>query len=141
MNTATSSLPVVVAGGGIGGLAAALALVRQGFQVQVLEQAPEIGEIGARSGVPCALYANTARRYSHNRLRPALIPVAQSAVIARLRPSGVARTKRKSRGRTRQRQLRCYDGARPPFNSSMSDSVSRFTEVRRPRGGGAKDGG
>ena len=47
MNTATSSLPVVVAGGGIGGLAAALSLVRQGFQVQVLEQAPEIGEIGA----------------------------------------------------------------------------------------------
>ena len=47
MNTATSSLPVVIAGGGIGGLAAALALVRQGFQVQVLEQAPEIGEIGA----------------------------------------------------------------------------------------------
>ncbi len=46
--TATSShLPVIVAGGGIGGLAAALALVRQGFHVQVLEQAPEIGEIGA----------------------------------------------------------------------------------------------
>jgi salicylate hydroxylase len=40
-------LPVIVAGGGIGGLAAALALVRQGFNVQVLEQAPEIGEIGA----------------------------------------------------------------------------------------------
>ena len=39
--------PVLVAGGGIGGLAAALALVRQGFQVQVFEQAPEIGEIGA----------------------------------------------------------------------------------------------
>jgi 3-hydroxybenzoate 6-monooxygenase len=40
-------LPVLVAGGGIGGLAAALALVRQGFSVLVLEQAPEIGEIGA----------------------------------------------------------------------------------------------
>ncbi len=39
--------PVLVAGGGIGGLAAALALVRQGFRVKVLEQAPEIGEIGA----------------------------------------------------------------------------------------------
>jgi salicylate hydroxylase len=42
-----SSLPVIVAGGGIGGLAAALALTRQGFAVTVLEQAPEIGEIGA----------------------------------------------------------------------------------------------
>lgn len=42
-----SDLPVLVAGGGIGGLAAALALVRRGFQVKVLEQAPEIGEIGA----------------------------------------------------------------------------------------------
>jgi salicylate hydroxylase len=41
------SLPVLVAGGGIGGLAAALALVRQGFRVTVLEQSPEIGEIGA----------------------------------------------------------------------------------------------
>jgi len=40
-------LPVIVAGGGIGGLAAALALVRQSFAVTVLEQAPEIGEIGA----------------------------------------------------------------------------------------------
>ncbi|QDD62717.1 3-hydroxybenzoate 6-monooxygenase [Herbaspirillum seropedicae] len=43
----TQSLPVIVAGGGIGGLAAALALVRQGFEVKVLEQAAEIGEIGA----------------------------------------------------------------------------------------------
>jgi salicylate hydroxylase len=47
MSTVQSQLPVIVAGGGIGGLAAALALVRQGFQVTVLEQAPEIGEIGA----------------------------------------------------------------------------------------------
>ena len=47
MNGPSSSLPVIVAGGGIGGRAAALALVRQGFEVVVLEQAPEIGEIGA----------------------------------------------------------------------------------------------
>ena len=47
MSEATSQLPVLVSGGGIGGLAAALALVRQGFHVQVFEQAPEIGEIGA----------------------------------------------------------------------------------------------
>jgi len=44
---ATDELPVLVAGGGIGGLAAALALVRRGFAVKVLEQSPEIGEIGA----------------------------------------------------------------------------------------------
>ena len=39
--------PVIVAGGGIGGLAAAQALALQGFDVKVLEQAPQIGEIGA----------------------------------------------------------------------------------------------
>jgi salicylate hydroxylase len=38
---------VIVVGGGIGGLAAALALARQGIRVQLLEQAAEIGEIGA----------------------------------------------------------------------------------------------
>ena len=43
----SQQLPVIVAGGGIGGLAAALSLVRQGFSVKVLEQAPAIGEIGA----------------------------------------------------------------------------------------------
>ena len=47
MTPPRSDLPVIVSGGGIGGLAAALALVRRGFQVTVLEQAPEIGEIGA----------------------------------------------------------------------------------------------
>ena len=39
--------PVIVAGGGIGGLAAALALARKGFRSIVLEQAPEFGAIGA----------------------------------------------------------------------------------------------
>ena len=43
----SQNLPVLVAGGGIGGLAAALALSRQGLAVKVLEQAAEIGEIGA----------------------------------------------------------------------------------------------
>ena len=39
--------PILVAGGGIGGLAAALALARQGFDVKVLEQSAQLGEIGA----------------------------------------------------------------------------------------------
>src|SRR5690606_20999289 len=44
---ARSRLPVLIAGGGIGGLACALALSRLGHEVKVLEQASEIGEIGA----------------------------------------------------------------------------------------------
>ena len=40
-------MPVLVAGGGIGGFAAALALVRRGFAVKVLEQSASMGEIGA----------------------------------------------------------------------------------------------
>ena len=38
---------VVIVGGGIGGLAAALALARQGIAAQVIEQAAEFKEIGA----------------------------------------------------------------------------------------------
>jgi 3-hydroxybenzoate 6-monooxygenase len=47
MNRTSAGLAVLVAGGGIGGLAAALALTRQGFAVKVLEQSPRLGEIGA----------------------------------------------------------------------------------------------
>ena len=47
MTQNASKLPVLVAGGGIGGLAAALALTRRGLKVKVLEQAAELGEIGA----------------------------------------------------------------------------------------------
>lgn len=39
--------PIVIVGGGIGGLAAALGLARIGVKTIVLEQAPELGEIGA----------------------------------------------------------------------------------------------
>ncbi len=40
-------MTILVAGGGIGGLAAALALANKGFAVTVLEQASSLGEIGA----------------------------------------------------------------------------------------------
>ncbi|HEY1542177.1 MAG TPA: FAD-dependent monooxygenase [Xanthobacteraceae bacterium] len=39
-------LPILIAGGGIGGLSAALALGRKGFSVRVLEQAAEFAPIG-----------------------------------------------------------------------------------------------
>lgn len=43
----SGTAPVLIAGGGIGGLAAALALTRRGLAVKVLEQASQLGEIGA----------------------------------------------------------------------------------------------
>jgi salicylate hydroxylase len=39
--------PILIAGGGLGGLAAALGLARKGRRSIVLEQAPQFGEIGA----------------------------------------------------------------------------------------------
>ena len=42
-----SERPILIVGGGIGGLAAALALARAGFRCHVLEQAPAFSEIGA----------------------------------------------------------------------------------------------
>ena len=42
-----SDLPIIIAGGGIGGLAAACGLARKGQKSIVVEQAPQLGEIGA----------------------------------------------------------------------------------------------
>jgi salicylate hydroxylase len=47
MASTRTDLPVLVVGGGIGGLAAALALARQGLRVKVLEKSAALGEIGA----------------------------------------------------------------------------------------------
>jgi salicylate hydroxylase len=43
----TGRPPVLIVGGGIGGLAAALALARKGCRVRLIEQAAEFKEIGA----------------------------------------------------------------------------------------------
>ena len=43
----SKALPLLIAGGGIGGLAAALCLARRGHASHVLEQAADFGEVGA----------------------------------------------------------------------------------------------
>ena len=43
----SSNPRILIAGAGLGGLAAALALLQRGFDVQVYEQTPSLGEIGA----------------------------------------------------------------------------------------------
>src|SRR4051794_39431374 len=43
----SQSYSVTIAGGGLGGLTAALALRQRGLRTTVLEQAPELGEVGA----------------------------------------------------------------------------------------------
>ena len=43
----TQDAPIIIAGGGIGGLATAIGLAQKGFPSIVLEKAPELGEIGA----------------------------------------------------------------------------------------------
>jgi len=47
LNSLVKKHPILVAGGGIGGFATALCLARQGYSVQLFEQAHEIKEIGA----------------------------------------------------------------------------------------------
>ena len=59
---------IVVIGGGIGGLSAALHLLQAGFDVQVYEQAPRIGEIGA--GIQIS--PNASRLLIRLGLKPAL---------------------------------------------------------------------
>jgi salicylate hydroxylase len=62
------NLSVAVVGGGIGGLFAANALVAQGFDVSVYEQAPALGEVGA--GV--FLTPNSVRHLKRLGLEPAV---------------------------------------------------------------------
>jgi salicylate hydroxylase len=65
------NLRVAIVGGGIGGMAAANALVRRGIDVKVYEQAPQLGEIGA--GV--LMTPNSLRLLERMGMGPALAKV------------------------------------------------------------------
>ena len=68
----TRPLNLLVSGGGIGGLAAALVLARNGHAVTVLEQSAAFGEIGA--GIQ--LGPNIFRMFEHLGLTRAIREVA-----------------------------------------------------------------
>jgi salicylate hydroxylase len=64
--------PILIAGAGIGGLTAALTLLRRGHEVRVLEQASQLGEVGAG----LQLSANATRALSLLGLADALAEIA-----------------------------------------------------------------
>ena len=64
--------PIVIVGGGIGGLAAARALALKGYRSIVLEQAAKFGEIGA--GIQ--LGPNVDRVFDRLNVRPAMRDIA-----------------------------------------------------------------
>ena len=93
-----SSRIVIVAGAGIGGLTAALALARNGFRVIVLEQAERLEETGA--GIQ--LSPNAARMLIDlglgERLRPHVVaPTALRVLGAQQRPRNRAHAARRGR--------------------------------------------
>ena len=66
------SKKIIIAGAGIGGLAAAACLLQEGYHVRVYEQAPELGEIGA--GIQCS--ANAVKVLHHLGLAERLAEVS-----------------------------------------------------------------
>jgi 2-polyprenyl-6-methoxyphenol hydroxylase-like FAD-dependent oxidoreductase len=60
LSTMAMSLNVLIVGGGLGGLAAAIALKQKGHHVTVLEAAAKLGEVGAGIQVPpnCVRHLN-----------------------------------------------------------------------------------
>ena len=68
----TAEVPILIIGGGIGGLTAALALARAGFTAHVVERSAEFCEIGA--GIQLA--PNALRVLDELGMLPCLAPLA-----------------------------------------------------------------
>ena len=74
-------LRVLVVGGGIGGLAAAIALVRAGHEVEVFERTPALGEVGAG----LSLWTNALRALDALGVLPRLRAQAMADVVGAIR--------------------------------------------------------
>jgi salicylate hydroxylase len=77
---------IIIAGAGIGGLTAALALAARGFRVSVLEQAPQLEEIGA--GIQLSPNATRILRNLGVAERLAPLAVVPECLVARSAASG-----------------------------------------------------
>jgi salicylate hydroxylase len=77
---------ILIAGAGIGGLAAASCLMKAGHKVEIHEQAPQLGEIGA--GIQVS--ANAMHVLRHLGLEPAVVRVGvePGAYVFRLHDTG-----------------------------------------------------
>ena len=81
---------VIIAGAGIGGLTAALALLQRGFDVDVYEQAPELREVGA--GIQVA--ANGTRVLIALKLEERLRPLVCEAAAKEVRIWNTGQTRK-----------------------------------------------
>jgi 2-polyprenyl-6-methoxyphenol hydroxylase-like FAD-dependent oxidoreductase len=77
----------IVIGGGIGGLAAAVALRKVGMTVTVFERAPEICEVGAGLSLWSNAVTALRRLGLESRITELGSPVARIQVVTALRPS------------------------------------------------------
>lgn len=93
-------MSVIIAGGGIAGLAAALALTQRGFDVQVLERAAALTEVG----LGLQLSPNAMRVIRALGLEEALRPFAFAPEALELRDGGSGQTIFSIPGRTKAEQ-------------------------------------
>ena len=81
-----ASPKILIAGAGIGGLATACCLMRQGFEVEIYEQAPVLSEVGA--GIQISANAMHVLRYLGLGDAVSRIGVQPGAYVFRLHDTG-----------------------------------------------------
>lgn len=113
---------ILIAGGGIGGLTAALALTQRGFDVSVYEQSPELHEFGA--GI--AITPNGSRVMTELGMRPAIEEIASTPIHRAMRLFSMGQTW----------QLPANDTSGPPFwlvhRGDLRQAIANMLEQRFP---------